>query len=315
MQRTILKLYTMVCEKQPWAFDEPSFNKEGQPVIHDIARALGVGGHDDMEDMLPENEEQANELIEKYRAKEAGKKGRNHLKRESIDDTPYMVRQHSNRHSEPDSDTSFSTEDRPSTLPSSTQPMRLAPKALEPLQIDQMQYTMQGDLTSASAFDAEYYDPSYLTSPQFSEFTRESPDSDMLWMDNPLSASQPPLPGMAISPLQSGSAIQMAQRLDAMSSLGRINAFEASIAAGTRTSALGRSMGSQEYVYGVGGLPAQSMMGGMAGTGTIRPGMLEKAAPLNGFEMGGNGMNGINGRNAVGGLDGPFSFKNFHTPQ
>ena len=303
----------MVREKQIWVFDEPSFNKEGQPVIHDIARALGVGGHEDMEDMLPENEEQANELIEKYRAKEAGEKGRKHLKRESIDDTPYMVRQHSNRHSEPDSDTSFSTEDRPNTLPSSTQPMRLAPKTLEPLQIDQMQYTMQGDLTSASAFDAEYYDASYLTSPQFSEFTGESPDSDMLWIDNPLSASQPPLPIMAISPLQSGSAIPMAQRLDAMSSLGRINAFEASIA--TRTGALGRSMGSQEYVYGVGGLPAQSMMGGMAGTGTIRPGMLEKAAPPNGFEANGNSVHGINGRSAVGGLDGPFSFKNFRTPQ
>ena len=255
MQRTILKLYTMVREKQEWTSEEPSFNKEGQPVIHDIARALGVGGHSDMEEEIPENEEQSHALIEKLNAREAAAT-RHGTKRESIDDTPYMARQHSDRHSEPDSDTSFSTEDRPS-LPSSRQPMRLAPKALAPLQIDQIQYSMQNDLTSAGAFDAEYYDPSYLTSPMYSDgFPSESPDEDMMWMDNPISsgisASQPPLPSLAISPLSTTQAIPMAQRLDAMSSLGRIGAFEATTVTGTRAGVPGRGMNSQEYIYGIG---------------------------------------------------------------
>lgn len=316
MQRTILKLYTMVREKQGWTSEEPSFNKEGQPVIHDIARALGVGGHSDMQEDIPENEEHTNALIEKLTATEAAAK-RQGMKRESIDDTPYMVRQHSNRHSEADSDTSFSTEDRPSTLPSSSEPMRLAPKTLAPLQIDQMQY-LPAELTPASQLD-EFYDPCYLTSPMYSDgFPSESPDEDMMWIDNDIStgisASQPPLPSMAILP----QAIPMAQRLDAMSSMGRINAFEASALGGTRGGVPGREMSSQEYIYGMG--TPQNLgqgMGGMAGTGTIRPGMLEKAPPLvgggmAGFEIGGNG---INGRSAGGALDGPFSFKNFHTPQ
>lgn len=274
-----------------------------------------------MEEDIPENEEQSSALVEKLSAREAAAK-RHGTKRESIDDTPYMARQHSNRHSEPDSDTSFSTEDRPS-LPSSRQPMRLVPKTLAPLQIDQMQYSMQNDLAPASAFDAEYYDPSYLTSPMYSDgFPSESPDEDMMWMDNPISIgiapSQPPLPSMAISPLSTAQAIPMAQRLDAMSSLGRISAFEASTVAGTRGGVSGRGMSSQDYIYGIGAPQNLGQgMGGIAGTGTIRPGMLEKTPPLvgggmAGFEMGGNG---INGRSAGGTLDGPFSFKNFHTPQ
>ena len=134
---------------------------------------------------------------------------------------------------------------------------------------------------------------------------------------NPISASQPPLPSMAISPLSATQAIPMAQCLDAMSSLGRINAFEASTVAGTRGGVLRRGLSSQEYIYGIGAPQNLGQgMGGIAGTGTIRPGMLEKGAPVGlGFEMAGNGLNGVNGRNSVRALDGPFSFKNFHTPQ
>lgn len=269
-----------------------------------------------MEEDIPENGEQSHALAEKLAAREAATK-RQGMKRESIDDTPYMVRQHSNRHSEADSDTSFSTEDRPSTLPSSTQPMRLAPKTLAPLQIDQMQY-LPGDMTSASQFD-EFYDPSYLTSPMYSDgFPSESQDEDMMWMDNRISngisASQPPLPSMAISPLSTAQAMPLAQRLDAMSSMGRINAFEASTVAGTRGAVPGRGMCSQEYIYGIGAPQHLGQgMGGIAGTGTIRPGMLEKAAPLSYEAM--NGVNGMSVTNSVGAPDGPFSFKNFHTPQ
>lgn len=37
----VLKLYSMVRERQPWELGEPELNDGGQPIIHDIASKLG----------------------------------------------------------------------------------------------------------------------------------------------------------------------------------------------------------------------------------------------------------------------------------
>lgn len=38
---SVLKLYTMVREGQPWTFGEPGLNEQGQPILHHIIDKLG----------------------------------------------------------------------------------------------------------------------------------------------------------------------------------------------------------------------------------------------------------------------------------
>lgn len=296
MQRSMIKLYAMVRAREEWTFEEPSLNKEGLPAIHDIARALGVGGHSDTElDMFPENEIEANKLIEKLRAEEVAN-GDSKLKRESSDDTPYMARQHSKQSSHSGSDTSFSTSEPASVVPQqSNGPMRLAPKTLAPLQIDQMAY-LPADLTAAGQFDAEFFEGLEQTSPLYSDFTQESFEEqgdDMLWVNSPAA-----VPTMAMAGIQS-TTVQMQQRLDplgAMNGLRGLNSYEEQA----------RQAHTHAYVYGVGaGGPGVQQMNAMAGT--IRPGMLEKSGDVSYEERRRSNMAGVDNN--------PWSFKNFQPPQ
>lgn len=68
---SVLKLYTMVCEGQPWTFGEPGLNEQGQPILHHIIDKLGCtrlaydtpsddgvqseGGDEDDDKEMPDN--------------------------------------------------------------------------------------------------------------------------------------------------------------------------------------------------------------------------------------------------------------------
>lgn len=294
MQRSMIKLYAMVRAREEWTFEEPSLNKEGLPAIHDIARALGVGGHSDTDlDMFPENEMEANKLIENLRAEEA--MNGDNVKRESSDDTPYMIRQHSKQSSHSGSETSFSTSEPPSAIPQQSDgPMRLAPKTLAPLQIEQMAY-LPTDLTAAGQFDAEFFDGLEQTSPLYSDFTQESfedPGDEMLWV-NEAAAD----PAMAMVGVQSTTqSLQISQQMGAdMSAMRGLTSFEEQA----------RQAHTHAYVYGV-RAGVQQDMNGMA-AGTIRPGMLEKSAGVTFEERPRSNMGGVDNN--------PWSFKNFQPPQ
>lgn len=293
MQRSMIKLYAMVRAREEWSFEEPSLNKEGLPAIHDIARALGVGGHSNTElDMFPENEIEANKLIEKLRAEEA--MNGDNVKRESSDDTPYMIRQHSKQSSHSGSDTSFSTSEPPSALPQrSNGPIRLAPKTLASLQIESMQY-LPADLTAAGQFDAEFFEGLEQTSPLYSDFTQESFEEagdEMLWVSEPAV-----VPAMDMAGIQSTSQnLQMRQQSGVdMASMRGVNSYEEQV----------RQAHTQAYVYGV-GAGAQRGMNEMAGT--IIPGMLEKSGGITFEERPRSNMGGVDNN--------PWSFKNFQPPQ
>lgn len=68
---SVLKLYKMVCEGQPWTFGEPGLNEQGQPILHHIIDKLGCtrlaydtpsddgvqseGGDEDEDREMPDN--------------------------------------------------------------------------------------------------------------------------------------------------------------------------------------------------------------------------------------------------------------------
>jgi hypothetical protein len=73
---TVHKLYAMVRANEPWTLSEPQLNDRGQPVIHNIAEALGcIRPNPDMPVVFPENSVEFEKLQRRLQAEELAAAG------------------------------------------------------------------------------------------------------------------------------------------------------------------------------------------------------------------------------------------------
>ncbi len=308
MQKAVLKLYAMVRDGQSWAFHEPSINKEGFPVIHDICASLGIGSHtsDSPDLFFPESREEQELLMQKLQIEE--------LRRTKGE--PNSMRKYGFPKRDPQSRNSVTSDTSFDTDPASLQPSyggstlsRLAPKSpglsvsVQPLesQVDTSRQFASLPLSATTMENEDRFDnlfePFSATSNFFGEFTDESQD-DMMWMESPntVPATLPQAHPTAYTTTSMGATIGVSLDLGLPPSTLTQEPLPTGFQPinGMKSVTLNNNISNNAFAHAA----------SCVGDGTIRPGMLERNCCLHAV---GNGM----GSNGVGEVSGPWSFKNF----